>query len=72
MFSRKGGESPKVGVWVFRAYGHQLRLCVCQAQTALLRVSRTALMRVSPNASIESARELASFADLCSLRSHVF
>ena len=27
------------------------RLCVCQAQTALMRVSRTALVRVSPNTS---------------------
>ena len=70
---------------------HQPRLLVCQAQTALMRVSRsvrqnheprlcvcheprmrvsrTTLMRVSPNASTESATELASLAYVCSLRS---
>ena len=42
------------------------------SRTAFMRVSRTAVMRVSPNASTDSATELASLAYLCSLRSHVF
>ena len=39
---------------------------------AFIRVSPNAFIRVSPNACAESATELASFAYLCSLRSHVF